>query len=429
MTPANLRGFVILSWLYSCTAYSANFTGEMILYPVMFDAWEHDTKRNKTVAKTGFPKVKFFSDSQEVVLPKSFLDSFGCEPDHHLHTDLKFNCGDIGGHVFHLENAISSQNRILVRDGNVRAVSRPSAEEHESKNGRSLMQYNQGVRTMNFLVFVITTATNPVLQTPISGITNYFFNESDESSVAWMYKRMSHGQLPVTGLVWYANTTYTSDLSCNTGALEQAARATFTADSSAYTHFLFLLPDSEQCPFAGAAYLCYGGCSPQWAISWYPIGYGTNRGVIIHEIGHNNGLHHASKGGDEYGDGSCPMGEAWSGPKTYNLPHMAALGWLANGSHLQAIASGSSTRASISAYTQQPQLLSGAATGVMISSGGSSPDEKLWVSWLKNELWNSGVPVDYIDKVDWEGEEEGEDRVTTTNHHHQSPIANHQSPI
>ncbi|GFH30779.1 peptidase_M11 domain-containing protein, partial [Haematococcus lacustris] len=39
------------------------------------------------------------------------------------------------------------------------------------------------------------------------------------------------------------------------------------------------------------------------------------------------GLAHASSPTDVYGDASCPMGNAWAGPRCYAAPHQWQLGW------------------------------------------------------------------------------------------------------
>ena len=66
--------------------------------------------------------------------------------------------------------------------------------------------------------------------------------------------------------------------------------------------------------------------------TWYRSGHA---GVLAHELGHNLGTGHAGTDPEddgvlnvEYGDYSCVMGRAYSGPPTIHAPHRLLLGWL-----------------------------------------------------------------------------------------------------
>ena len=93
-------------------------------------------------------------------------------------------------------------------------------------------------------------------------------------------------------------------------------------DVKRYEHLVFVLPKLG-CRWGGLANTgCYGRiqcrawiASPDWDM------------VYPHEIGHNIGMHHASAGSQEYGDGSCPMGNRLK-IGFFNGPHTVQMGWL-----------------------------------------------------------------------------------------------------
>lgn len=66
--------------------------------------------------------------------------------------------------------------------------------------------------------------------------------------------------------------------------------------------------------------------------SWiYKTKYWNNPRLIAHEFGHNLGLRHAARTGDEYGDPSCVMGNVDNYCCTklcFNAPHTEMLGWM-----------------------------------------------------------------------------------------------------
>lgn len=61
--------------------------------------------------------------------------------------------------------------------------------------------------------------------------------------------------------------------------------------------------------------------------SWTQVSCGLH--TIIHELGHNFGLHHATEGDREYGDKTCVMGAGGNNIPGLNAPHMAKLRRLA----------------------------------------------------------------------------------------------------
>lgn len=104
---------------------------------------------------------------------------------------------------------------------------------------------------------------------------------------------------------------------------------------SLYRHRLLIVPNywdwgNRHCGWGGVAQLgCGSWC---WAIAADPKP--ILHGVIIHELGHNFGLHHASKdtnndgiNDSEYGDGSDQMGGSRNWMK-FNPPHFEDKGWM-----------------------------------------------------------------------------------------------------
>jgi len=70
----------------------------------------------------------------------------------------------------------------------------------------------------------------------------------------------------------------------------------------------------------------------------YDTSYWNNPRLVAHELGHNMGLYHAARNGDEYGDPTCAMGPVDnyidSQRLCFNAPHLISLGW-ANSTSLQ----------------------------------------------------------------------------------------------
>lgn len=106
-------------------------------------------------------------------------------------------------------------------------------------------------------------------------------------------------------------------------------------DISLYRHRLLIVPNywdwgNRHCGWGGVAQLnCGTWC---WAIAADPVT--ILHGVIIHELGHNFGLHHASLDSNndgvndsEYGDKSDQMGSSRNWMK-FNPPHFEDKGWM-----------------------------------------------------------------------------------------------------
>jgi hypothetical protein len=102
-------------------------------------------------------------------------------------------------------------------------------------------------------------------------------------------------------------------------ALEYAMKQ--GVDVNRYRHKMFMLPANLRCGWAGVGEMkCGNSCN-----SWYYSSYGLETNTIMHELGHNLGLHHSSTFYDEYGDGSCAMGGC-CGNRCYSVPQSWRLG-------------------------------------------------------------------------------------------------------
>jgi hypothetical protein len=99
------------------------------------------------------------------------------------------------------------------------------------------------------------------------------------------------------------------------------ANTYFSIDTSKFRHIMLMLPHSVTCGWAGLGQL---GCGSQ-CFTWYVGNYGKMLNVLMHELGHNFGLHHSSTQGAEYGDTSCTMGSIFSNI-CYNVPQSWVLG-------------------------------------------------------------------------------------------------------
>lgn len=90
---------------------------------------------------------------------------------------------------------------------------------------------------------------------------------------------------------------------------------------TSYRHRLVFLPKILNCNWSGLGNI---GCSP-FCYAWFSGNYVSNYEVILHELGHNLGLEHASTTLGEYDDQSCVMGYCCN-KICFNAPHEWKLG-------------------------------------------------------------------------------------------------------
>lgn len=191
------------------------------------------------------------------------------------------------------------QTRVV--EGRVRATAAPRVAVAAATGPQSV------------LVLIITTpdATTPAAS-PADVRARIF---SEAASPRGFFEAQSNGNTTLTGLVDPAGDVGQVAVSqplggCNSGALASSARAAADAqgwNTAAYTHRIYLHPNSPECPYGGR------GSLPGHDV-WLN-GY-LNWSIVAHELGHNMGAHHASALActDSAGDpvplsGSCVTGE------------------------------------------------------------------------------------------------------------------------
>lgn len=92
-------------------------------------------------------------------------------------------------------------------------------------------------------------------------------------------------------------------------------------DMTSYNSRIILLPKGMPCWWAGLASI---GCS-QACYTWTIMSKAMPFNVLMHELGHNNGLMHSNLPSVEYGDSSCTMGV--SPQVCFNAAQAWRLGW------------------------------------------------------------------------------------------------------
>lgn len=92
-------------------------------------------------------------------------------------------------------------------------------------------------------------------------------------------------------------------------------------DLSSYNSRILLLPKGMPCWWAGLASI---GCA-QACYTWTIMSKTMPFNILMHELGHNNGLMHSNLPGVEYGDSSCTMGV--SPQVCFNAAQSWRLGW------------------------------------------------------------------------------------------------------
>jgi hypothetical protein len=92
-------------------------------------------------------------------------------------------------------------------------------------------------------------------------------------------------------------------------------------DMSKYKSRIILLPKDTPCWWAGLASI---GCDRACYV-WTIMSKSMPFTVLMHELGHNNGLMHSNIPSKEYGDSSCTMG--MSPQVCFNAPQSWRLGW------------------------------------------------------------------------------------------------------
>ena len=91
---------------------------------------------------------------------------------------------------------------------------------------------------------------------------------------------------------------------------------------------IVILPPGTKCPWAGLATV---GCATSRCVVYIKGEHVTKVPIVYHEMQHTMGLSHATFNRQEYGDRSCPMGQANAAKSNMficnNAPYMFRLGW------------------------------------------------------------------------------------------------------
>ena len=105
-------------------------------------------------------------------------------------------------------------------------------------------------------------------------------------------------------------------------AADQVAQREHNVDFSKYSHRVYVFSSRQGCGWSGLAALSCVIPGSSRCRAWLNT---LSGGVFFHELGHNLGMGHASKGGSEYGDNSDPMGSA--SYIHFNAAHTDQMGW------------------------------------------------------------------------------------------------------
>jgi Gametolysin peptidase M11 len=163
---------------------------------------------------------------------------------------------------------------------------------------------------------------------------------SNGNSLKNQLSRCSLGQLQFNPTGWgvmdlYINAyqgTPQSDLAAMAEAAAiQALGGGYSNIRDAATHIVFVMPNRGD-GYVGSAEVCPPGVS---GTSFFGDVYALSLSVIMHEVGHNLGLQHATENGDTYGDTTGMMGissgQTDGNPlQCYNACNHWTLGWFPN---------------------------------------------------------------------------------------------------
>ena len=163
---------------------------------------------------------------------------------------------------------------------------------------------------------------------------------SDGNSFKHQMARCSGGAFQVNPTNWGIMEVYVN-ANWGTSRGDIISQATSTALSSigngytdirqAANHVMFIMPNMND-GYVGSAEVCNAGLS---CTSQFGDVHGTSLTVLMHELGHNLGLKHASASGSEYGDKTSNMGISSAeigGPLAcYNGANHWYLGWFPDG--------------------------------------------------------------------------------------------------
>jgi hypothetical protein len=156
-------------------------------------------------------------------------------------------------------------------------------------------------------------------------------------------------------------------------------------------------------------YLCGNGCgggvsfndagAAAFAIDW---NWRLRTDTYMHEMGHNQGMHHSGvAGGDQYADTSNFMGFASPEMKCANSPHMRYLGWTDAADRVTHDPATEGTKRfelqSLSTNHRGGTDLARASTVVVAAAGSSG---SLYVAYRGQSIGDNGIGSSYANKVE-----------------------------
>ncbi len=206
----------------------------------------------------------------------------------------------------------------------------------------------QGANTLTelscLLVFVSTNTHG--CMTSVTNATNLLFNNTNNSNEGMQaITKGRYGLKPFDDGDGGTSNDHIIELTLavnsadhNTGSIETLTlNALFGTGGQGltrldYDRILIFAPDGiTNKDFTAYAYYPRGSYTTKGMVSVYGNSYGNSRmNGYLHELGHNFGFAHSSKGGSEYGDGTCVMGSSRSSKETqtYNVAKLLEKDWL-----------------------------------------------------------------------------------------------------
>lgn len=213
-----------------------------------------------------------------------------------------------------------------IKDGVIKLNGSLVLKNNDETNQDRILQSISSIGTTSGekTVLVVRVKTNSGSEEPThaaAGFQDEVFGTGDDSflSMKSQYKACSHDQLKfrptenrggnsfdiVNGFVEVSvseaagnNTDDCAPKAELTNAITEALKNNFDVNSPAALadHVMYCLPDGAK---------SNGGCAerPGW-LSWFSDNLCQRVDFLVHEVGHNLGLRHASEGTAEYGDGT-----------------------------------------------------------------------------------------------------------------------------
>jgi uncharacterized membrane protein len=203
---------------------------------------------------------------------------------------------------------------------------------------------------MKMLVMLINYTDNTAQPLTTGAVYKTYFSTTSPS-VNLFYKENSNNKVFLTGdVIGYYTIDREGVNPCGNVEWSFAPKAKAMAEAagvntSGYNYYVYLVPYNSSCGYSGYAYYGYAGgpIPPSGSLITVINGY-NNFFPQSHELGHNLGVAHGEAmtcpnaqmvanylsacTQESYGDYSDVMGNNWTGPTQFNVPHQIAMGWI-----------------------------------------------------------------------------------------------------